>query len=108
MSIGPFQPSDTVRIPWEVTLNGKALAINSPRVQRLVLPNGTDMAGFPMAMSALKPGAYILELSLHTIGNYTIIMQGEFGDETIEDMETFVIERPYSYGYPSITAATDE
>jgi hypothetical protein len=106
VAIGPFQPSDKVRIPWEVLLNGKALAIGNPRVQRLVLPDGTDMPGFPQPMYALKPGSYILELSLRTIGNYTVIMQGEFGSETIEDMEDFVIERPF--GYPSINAATDE
>lgn len=106
MSIGPFQPSDTIRIPWEVTLNGKPFAITDPRVQQLVLPNGTNMPGFPMAMSTLKTGSYMLELSLHTIGNYIAIMQGEFGGETIEDMESFVIEK--TYGYPSINAATDE
>lgn len=106
MGIGPFQPSDKVRIPWEVTLNGKALAIGNPRVQRLVLPDLTDMPGFPRPMYALKPGSYVLELPLHMIGNYTIIMQGEYGSETIEDMEAFVVERPF--GFPSINAATDE
>lgn len=106
MAIGPFQPSDKVRIPWEVLLNGKALAVANPRVQRLVLPDGTDMPGFPRPMFALKPGSYILELSLHTIGNYTVILQAEFGSETIENMESFLIEKPF--GYPTINAATDE
>jgi len=106
MPIGPFQPSDKIRIPLEVTLNGRAIAISNPRVQRLIGPSGADLSGFPMTMTALKTGTYMLELILTTLGNYTAILQGELGNDTIEEIETFVIEKPF--GLPRIEIATDE
>ena len=89
----------------EVTFNGTAQAVTNPRVQRLVLPDQTDAPGYPKAMTFLKSGTYILEVVLTEIGNYTAILQAEFGTETIEAIENFVIEKPF--GYPKIEVASD-
>ena len=105
MSVGPFQSGDKARIPLEVILNGKAIAVNNARVQRLVLPNGTDATGFPQLMTRLKDGTYIYEFYVNVIGNYTAILQAEFGQDTIEQIEPFVVEKPW--GYPRIEVATD-
>ena len=102
---GPFQQGDTVRIPLEVLANGKALAVANARVQRLVLPDGTDDSRFPQAMVTLKNGTYILEEVFNDVGNYTAILQAEFGGDTIEEIESFIIEKPF--GIPRIEIATD-
>jgi hypothetical protein len=58
-------------------------------------------------MTALKNGTYIFETSeFTTIGNYTAIIQAEVGGETIEEIEPFIIEKPF--GFPRIRVATDE
>ena len=104
--IGPYQPSDTIRIPLEVTLNGVAVSVSDPRVERLVLPDGTNAAGFPATMTPLKDGTYIYETNTFiTIGNYTAIIQAELGGSTIECLAMFVIEKPF--GFPRIEVACD-
>lgn len=105
MALGPFQPGDTVRIPLEVTLNGVPIAVSDPRVQRIILPNGTDASGYPVAMSTVKTGTYFLEVSFTTIGNYLVILQAELGTDTIEEIESFIIEKPF--GLPRIQIACD-
>ena len=105
MALGPFQPGDTVRIPLEVTLNGVPIAVSDPRVQRIILPNGADAPGYPVSMSTVKTGTYFLEVSFITIGNYLAILQAEFGTDTIEEIESFIIEKPF--GLPRIQIACD-
>ncbi len=106
MAIGPYQPGDKVRIPLEVTLNGTATAVSNPRVQRLILPGGTDAVGFPIAMQTIKTGVYFYETTQFvTIGNYTAILQAELGANTLEVVESFVIEKPF--GTPRIELASD-
>lgn len=107
MGIGPYQPGEKVRIPLEVILNGQAITVLNARIQRLVLPNKTDAPGFPRAMTRLKDGTYIFETTeFTTIGNYTAIIQAEFGGDTIEQIEPFIIQKPF--GFPRIRVATDE
>ena len=103
--IGPFQPGDTARIPLEITINGVATAVANPRVQQIVLPDGTNASGYPQTMSTVKTGTYVYETTFTTIGNYTAILQAEFGNSTIEQIAEFVVERPF--GYPRIEIASD-
>ncbi len=103
--IGPFQPGDKVRIPLEITINGVATAVGNPRVQRMVLPDGSSMPGFPKSMVTIKTGTYMLEIVLTTIGSYVAILQAEYGNNTIEDIAEFTIERPW--GFPKIEVASD-
>lgn len=105
MGVGPFQLGETVRIPLEVTLNGKAYAVSNPRVQRLILPSGMDASGFPATMTALKDGTYIYEFTANYLGSYLAIINAEVGTDTIEQIEPFVVESPF--GYPRIEVATD-
>jgi hypothetical protein len=105
MALGPFQPTDKVRIPLEVTLNGKAIPVAHARIQRLIMPDGADAPNFPQLMLELKPGTYMLELTLNTIGSYMVILQAEIGNDTIEQIETFIIERPF--GFPRVEIARD-
>jgi hypothetical protein len=101
--IGPFQPSPNIaRISWEVVLNGVAVEVADPRVERIVQPDGTDLVGYPRSMFRLKKGTYMLETSFEIIGSYTAIMQGEYGNKTIETIAEFVVEKPF--GYPKIEA----
>ena len=103
---GPFQPSPNIaRIAWETTLNGIPIEVTNPRVQRIIQPNGTDIASYPRSMFRLKIGTYMLETSFSVIGNYTAIMQAEYGGNTIENISEFVVERPF--GYPRIEVASD-
>jgi len=104
--IGPFQPGDVARIPLEITINGEAIAIVDPRVERIVLPDGTDAPGYPKPMQTIKSGTYMLETIFNTIGNYTAILQGELGNRTIEQIAEFVVEKPF--GYPRIEIACDD
>ena len=104
--IGPFQPSPNIaRIAWEVVLNGVPVEVANPRIQRIIQPNGTDIAGYPRPMYRVKKGTYMLETSFAIIGNYTAVMQAEYGNKTIENIAEFVVERPF--GYPRIEAACD-
>ena len=103
--IGPFQPGDIARIPLEITINGVATAVANPRVQRIVLPDGTSAPGYPQTMSTIKTGTYMYETIFNTIGNYTAILQAEFGNSTIEQIAEFVVEKPY--GYPRIEIHTE-
>lgn len=104
MAIGPFKAGGIVRIPLAVTLDGKALAVDSPRVHRLVIPNKTDAPGYPKAMTELEPGVYCLEVQLFQTGNYTAIIRAELtSGETIEDIEPFVVEA--AEGFPRIECA---
>ena len=103
--IGPYQPGNTVRIPLEVIVNGVATAVSNARVQRLIVPDGTDLAGFPRAMTTLKDGTYMLEIVLTVVGSYTAIIQAEYGVQTIKQIAEFVIEKPF--GFPRIEIATD-
>lgn len=105
MTVGPFQPGDKARIPLEVVLNGTPLAVVNPRVQRLIMPDGTDAPGFPQMMITLKPGTYMYEFYVYIIGNYTAILQAEFGQSLIEQIEPFTVEKPW--GYPRIEVATN-
>lgn len=105
-SIGPYQPGDKVRIPLEVTLDGSPVPVGNPRVQQVVLPNGTNASGFPAAMTAVKIGTYIYETTAFTtIGNYTAIVQAELGSNLLECIVAFVIEKPF--GAPRIEIACD-
>lgn len=107
MGIGPYQSGEKVRIPLEVLLNGKAIPVSNARIQRIILPNKTNAAGFPRSMIKLKDGTYIFETTeFSTIGNYTAIIQAEVGGDTIEQIEPFIIQKPF--GFPSIRVATDE
>ena len=105
-SIGPYQPGDTIRIPLEVTLNGVPIVVANPRVQQVVLPNGTNAVGFPASMTTVNAGTYYYETSAFTtIGNYTAILQADFGGNVIECIVVFVIEKPF--GAPRIEIACD-
>ena len=105
-SIGPYQPGDVVRIPLLVTVNGDTVDVDSPRVERILLPNQTDAPGFPRDMTRIQEGTYILEVSeFDTIGNYTVIEKAELGSSTIECIVVFVIEKPF--GQPRIEIACD-
>jgi hypothetical protein len=105
MSIGPYQPGNKVRIPLEVLLNGKPIPVDNPRVQRLVLPDGSNAIGFPQIMTALKPGTYMYEFTVHIVGNYTAILQAEIGIDTIEQIEPFIVEKPW--GFPRIEVSSN-
>jgi hypothetical protein len=96
-SIGPYQPGNTVRIPLEVTVNGVPTAVGQPRVQRLIMPDGSDHAGFPRPMTTIKSGTYMLEIVLTTIGSYTAIIEAQYGNATIEQFAYFVIERHWGF-----------
>ena len=106
MTIGPYQLSDTVRIPLEVTLNGIPIAVTNPRLQQLVLPDGTSASGFPQTMTRLKDGTYMYEFVATIVGNYIAIIQAELGSNTIEQIEPFVVGKPF--GFPRIEVATDD
>jgi hypothetical protein len=103
--IGPFQPNNIARIAWEVVVNGVPTEVASPRIQRIIQPNGTDIAGYPRSMFRVKEGTYMLETAFLVIGNYTAIMQGEYGNNTIENIAEFVVEKPF--GFPRIEVASD-
>lgn len=104
--IGPFQPTPNIaRIAWEVVVNGVPVEVSNPRIYRIVQPNGTDIVGYPRNMFRIKKGTYMLETSFSVIGNYTAIMQAEYGNDTIENIAEFVVERPF--GYPRIEIACD-
>lgn len=104
MGIGPFRAGGIARIPLAVTLDGKALAVSSPRVHRLVIPDQTDAAGYPKSMTEVEPGVYILEVQLFQTGNYTAVIRAELtGGDTIEDIEAFVVEP--ADGFPRIECA---
>jgi len=105
-NIGPFQPSDVARIALEIIINGEPIAVANPRVQKIVMPDGTDAPGYPQNMSTVKAGTYIYETVFTTIGNYTAILQAELGNSTIEQIAEFVVERPF--GYPRISIACDD
>lgn len=107
MGVGPFQANEQVRIPLEVVLNGKAVSVNNPRIQRLIMPNGSDAPNYPKAMARLKDGTYIYEFYVFDTGNYTAILQAEYGTKTIEQIESFVVEKPLM-SYPRIEVASDE
>ena len=104
-NIGPFQPGDVARIPLEITINGEAISVANPRVQQIILPDGTNAPGFPRTMETIKIGTYMLETVFTKIGNYIAILQAEFGNKTIEDIAEFVVEKPF--GYPRIEIACD-
>lgn len=103
MAIGPFKAGDIVRIPLAVTLDGKVIAVASPRVHRLVIPDKTDATGYPKSMTELEPGVYCLEVQLFQTGNYTAIIRAELNGDTLEDIEPFVVEPPA--GFPRIECA---
>lgn len=103
--MGPYQPGDIVRIPLEVVVNGVAIDVLNPRVQRLIIPNGTDHPSFPLAMTTIKTGTYITDIVLTVVGSYIAIIQAELGSATIEQIGEFVVEKPF--GYPRIEVATD-
>jgi len=105
MAIGPFKAGDIVRIPLAVTLDGKALAVANPRIQRLILPDHTDAPGYPAAMSEAEPGVYYLERQLFVIGNYTAIIRCELDASTLEGIESFNVQQPF--GFPRIERACD-
>ena len=106
MGIGPFQPHPNIaRINWEIVLNGVPVRVANPRIERIIQPNGTNLPGYPRPMSVVKDGTYLLETSFSVIGNYTAIMQGEYGNNTIENIAEFVVERPF--GMPRIEVACD-
>lgn len=105
MTVGPFQPGNKVRIPFEVALNGQAIVILNPRIQRLILPDGTDDINFPQPMIEIKIGIYICEFYVYAIGNYTAILQAELGTSTIERIEPFMVEKPW--GFPRIEISSD-
>ena len=105
-TIGPFQPSDIARITLEIKLNGTPIAGANPRVQRIIMPNGQDIPGYPRPMFAVKTGTYMLETSFSMVGNYTAFLQAEVGSSTMEQIAEFVVERPY--GYPRIEVASDD
>lgn len=104
-TIGPFQPGDVARIPLEITVNGEAIAVANPRVQSILLPDGSYAPGYPQSMITIKTGTYILETIFTKIGNYTAVLQAELGNKTIEDIAEFVVEKPF--GYPRIEIACD-
>lgn len=103
MSIGPFQPKDSFRIPLGITKDDIAIEVTNPRVQQLILPDGTQASGYPKTMTRVKKGTYFLQVSFETIGHYLAIIQAEFGSDTLEEIETFVIEKPF--GAPAIRIA---
>ncbi len=104
-TIGPFQPGTIARIAWEIVVNGVATDVTDARIERIVIPDGTYASGYPRSMYKESTGTYILETSFTTIGNYTAILQAEDGNDTIENIAEFVVEKPF--GFPSINVATD-
>lgn len=103
--LGPFQPDTIARINWEVLVNGVTTNVVDPRIERIVAPDGTYLSGYPRPMYKESTGTYILETSFKDIGNYTAIMQAEYGNETIETIAEFVVEKPF--GFPRIEIATN-
>lgn len=105
-SIGPYQPGDTIRIPLEVTLNGAPIVVANPRITQIILPDGTNAPGFPVVMTTVNAGTHYYEINTFTtIGNYTAILQADFGGSVIECIVVFVIEKPF--GAPRIEIACD-
>jgi hypothetical protein len=105
MAIGPFKAGDVVRIPLAVTLDGKALPVANPRVQRLILPDQTDASGYPKAMTEAEPGVYYLEVQLFQIGNYLAVIRAELDGTTLEGIEPFNVQQPF--GFPRIERYCD-
>lgn len=104
--IGPFQPTPNIaRIAWEIVVNGEPVEVANARIERIVQPDGTDLQGYPRSMFKIKKGTYMLETSFDKVGNYTAIMQAEYGNKTIENIAEFVVEKPF--GYPQISVAYD-
>ena len=106
-SIGPFKSGDNIRIPLEVSLNEVPISMSDPRVERIIAPNLTNLSGFPVPMNELKTGVYYYEITLSTIGNYTVIVQAEYEGTTVESVVAFVIEAPTEFGQPRIAIACD-
>lgn len=104
-SIGPFQPNSLARIALEVVVNGVAVEVVNPRVQRIVGPDGNDLPNYPRSMFRVKKGTYLLETQFTTIGNYTAILQAQYGNDIIEQIAEFVVEKPF--GLPRIEIATN-
>lgn len=103
--IGPFQPNMIARIAWETVVNGVATEVANPRIEFIIQPNGTNLPNYPRPMYRVKKGTYTLETVFTTIGNYTAVLQAEYGNETIENIAEFVVEKPF--GFPRIEVACD-
>ena len=101
--LGPFKAGDIMRIPLAVTLDGKVIAVASPRVHRLITPGKLDAPGYPKTMTELEVGVYCLEVQLFQTGSYTAIIRAELNGDTLEDIEPFVVEAPA--GFPRIECA---
>lgn len=89
--IGAYQPGDKIRISLEIVLDGQPVAVNNPRVQSLILPDRTFSTLFPQSMSRIKDGTYIYEFTTNIVGNYTAILQAEYNNTTIEQIETIIV-----------------
>lgn len=92
MVIGPFKAGEIIRIPLIVTLNNQAVSVANARVERLINPNGNNLSGYPKLMQMVETGVYYLKVQLFQTGNYTATIRAEMGNNTIEDIETFIIE----------------
>lgn len=103
--VGPFEIGTVARLNWEVQSNGVPIDVADARVERVILPDGTDMANFPRPMYKAKTGLYILETTFEIFGNYTAIFQAKYGNETIESIAEFVVTR--AWGFPQIRQASN-
>ena len=104
-AIGPFFPGQVARIAWEIAVNGVPTDVVNPRVERILAPDRSYVPGYPRPMYRESKGTYILETSFNVIGSYTAILQAKYGNDTIEDLAEFVVERPF--GFPKIEISTN-
>jgi len=102
---GPFQIGTVARINWEILLNAVPVDVVDARIQRIIMPDQTDMPNFPRPMYKVKKGLHILETVFNIAVNYTAILQAEYGNDTIETISEFVVEK--AFGFPVIEISTN-
>jgi hypothetical protein len=103
MAMGSYFIGATVRVPLQVTEDGMAIDEDvSPKVKKIVRPNGTSVYSSSKNMSVLseEDSAYYFDYIPDIIGDYVVIMT-----YTLEGVEFTVIENFTVSSLSNITTA---
>ena len=91
---GSYILGATVKIPLQITEGGMAATdVETPIIQKIVLPSGSEDSGFPQAMSLVDAdyAVFSYDYTPSVAGDYLVIITFDLSGQEYTALEHFVV-----------------
>lgn len=95
MAMGSYLIGAKVRIPIQVTVDGKPYPGYTPIIEKIIKPNGSLVSGLPANATAIDSelSTYYYEYIPDVVGDYVVIIKNTINGEDYIALENFTVSR---------------